>query len=165
MTSIKPLSAGTNFRAVDFPRAQFAYDQSTIANWNTATYTVNVAATNPEVAVRCLAPTSGKIGVCISGGPRNNSTVVDRFFLAFRVLEGDPADGTLIQTDDAKWGISNTATSDASDDYSYGGHFTVVGGLTPGVYYYFQSRFRDTVAPVTGTADCAFRTLMAIPLP
>lgn len=163
MTSIKPLAAGSNFRAVDFPRAQFAYDQSTVANSAVTSYTVNVAATNPEVAVRCLAPTSGKIGVCISGGPRNNSATSDRFFLAFRVLEGDPADGTLIQTDDAKWGISNTATPDASDDYSYGGHFTVVGGLNPGLYYYFQTRFRTTNG--NSTADCAFRTIMAIPLP
>lgn len=161
--SISPLSAGTKFRAVDFPRAQFAYDMSTIANTAVTSYTVNVAATNPEVAVRVMAPTSGKIGVCISGGPRNNSATSDRFFLAFRVLEGDPNNGTLIQTEDAKWGISNSATSDANDDYRYGGHFTVVGGLTPGTHYYFQTRFRTTLG--NGTADCAFRSIMAIPLP
>lgn len=162
MVSIRPLSAGTNFRAVDFPRAQFAYDMSTVLNRSETTYTVNVAGVNPEVAVRVLAPTSGKIGVCISGGPRCN-TAPDRFFLAFRVLEGDPANGTLIQTEDVKWGVSNMGVNDASDDYSYGGHFTVVGGLIPGLYYYVQTRFRTTGG--VGNADCASRTILAIPLP
>lgn len=158
-----PLSAGTPVRAKDFPRAQSNYDQTTAANIASTSYSATATDKPSETSVRVCAPTSGKIGVSLHAGPRNNSATVDRLYVTYRVLEGDPNSGTLIQTDDVKYGVSNAAVSDAADDYSYGSHFTVVGGLTPGTYYYFQLRYRTSLGG--GTADLAFTAITCWPLP
>lgn len=154
-----PLSAGTRVRAVDFPPTQTAYSQITQANISATSYTLG----SPEMAVRFMAPTSGRVLVTVSAGLRNNSATVDRVFVSFRVLEGDPDDADLIQTDEVKNGRSNYAVADAANDYEYGGHTTVVSGLTPGAYYYAQLRHRVTVGG--GTADIAFRGISVIPIP
>lgn len=150
------LSAGTRVKALDFPRAYQSYHNTTIANISDTTYTVG----SPEVAVRFQAPTSGRVAVVISAGVRNNGANADRVFVAFRILEGDPADGDLVQTEDVKLGISNAATQ--ADDYQYGGQATMVGGLTPGTYYYAQVRHRTTLG--SGTADIAHRHILVFPV-
>lgn len=152
-----PLSSGTPVRAVDFPPAKFAFQQVTIANVSSTTY---IAGT-PEVAVRVLAPTSGKVAVIVGGGLDNNAANADRIFLSFRVYEGDPALGVLIRTEDVKYGLSNQATQ--TDQFQYSGHGTIMSGLTPGTYYYFQLRHRVSIG--SGTADIAYRHLLVFPVP
>lgn len=152
------LSAGTRVKAVDFPRAQQYYDQTTQANLTSTTYETGT----PEVAVRVMAPSSGRVMVTVSAGIRNNTAAnQDRLFVSFRVFTGDPADNDLFQTEEVKLGLSNTGAG--ADDYSYGGHGTMVTGLTPGTYYYFQVRHRVTLG--SGTADLAFRKILVIPIP
>lgn len=151
------LAAGRRVKALDFPRTVDAYAQTTIANITDTSYTVGT----PEIAVRFMAPSSGRVAVNISAGVRNNSANADRLFIAFRILEGDPDNSDLIQTDDVRLGISNWATQ--TDAYQYGGHMTMVGGLTPGTHYYAQIRHRTTLG--SGSADTSFRAISVIPLP
>jgi hypothetical protein len=158
-----PLSAGTPVRAVDFPPAQFVGDASTGATLTNITATSYTNGT-PEVAIRFMAPTSGRVAVNISAGIRNNTAAnQDRCFVSYRILEGDPADGLVIQTEEVKLGVSNYATLDADDDFAYVGHLTMVGGLTPGTFYYCQFRHRTTLG--SGTVDINSRQLMVFPIP
>lgn len=152
------LSAGTRVKSLDFPRAQQVYDLTSQLNLTTTSYAVGT----PEVAVRFQAPSSGRVLVTVSAGVRNNTTAnEDRVFVSFRVLEGDPDDANLIQTEDAKLGLSNTAAG--ADDYTYSGHSSMVQGLTPGTWYYAQVRHRTTLG--SGTADISFRKILVFPLP
>lgn len=155
----QPLSAGTEIRALDFPPTQHGFDQSTISNITATTYTVGT----PEVAVRFLAPTTGRVAVTIKALVRNNTAANnDRLFVAFRILEGDPNDADLFQTEDVKLGISNNATNTA-DEFTYGSQTTMVSGLTPGQFYYGQVRYRTTLG--SGTADLAYRQITVFPIP
>lgn len=152
------LSAGTRVKAVDFPRAAQYTDQTSQLNITDTSYTEGV----PEVAVRVMAPSSGRVLVALSAGIRNNTAAnQDRVFVSFRVFEGDPADNDLYQTEEVKLGLSNTGAG--ADDYSYGAHGTMVQGLTPGTYYYFQVRHRTTLG--SGTADIANRAILVTPIP
>lgn len=156
--SNSPLSSGVPVRALDFPRAHQSFSQESQLNMTDTSY-VNGT---PEIAVRFIAPTSGRVLVVCGGGVRNNTTAnEDRIFLSFRIFEGDPNDNDLIQTEEVKYGRSNTAAG--NDDYQYGGHGTMVGGLTPGTFYYAQFRHRTALG--SGTADIAFRSLLVIPIP
>lgn len=154
--SNQPLSAGTPVRAVDFPRAQYAFAQTDINNITSTAYVQG----DPEIAVRFMAPTSGRVAVMISAGLRNNAANADRVFVSFKLFEGDPADGVEIQVEDAKFGRSNPATQ--TDEHQYGGHLTIVSGLTPGTWYYARVRHRTTLG--SGTADVAFRGILVFPV-
>lgn len=152
------LSAGTRVKSLDFPRAQRVTDQTTQANLTSTSYGTG----DPEVAVRFLAPTSGKVAVVLSAGVRNNTAAnEDRVFVSFRILVGDPADADLFQTEEVKLGVSNTAAG--ADDFTYAGQATMVQGLTPGTYYYAQVRHRVTLG--SGTADISNRSIMVFPIP
>lgn len=151
-----PLSAGVPFRAADFPRSRFSFAQTDINNITETTYTVGT----PEIAVRFMAPTSGRVAVVLSAGCRNNGANADRIFVAYRILEGDPDDGELIQTDEVKFGRSNPATG--ADEHQYAGSLSIVGGLTPGEFYYAQTRYRTTLG--SGTADVAYRGILVFPV-
>lgn len=150
------LSAGTPVRSVDFPRAHYAFAQTDINNITDTTYQTGT----PEIAVRFMAPNSGRVAVVLSAGCRNNAANADRIFITFRILEGDPADANLFQTEDVKFGRSNPATQ--SDEHQYGGQLTIVGGLTPGTMYYARVRHRTTLG--SGTADVAFRGILIFPV-
>lgn len=152
------LSAGTRVKALDFPRAWQNFAQISQLNMTDTSYTEG----DPEMAVRFMAPSSGRVLVVVSAGIRNNTTAnEDRVFVSFRILEGDPDDANLYQTEEVKLGLSNTAAG--ADDYSYGGHGTMVQGLTPGTYYYAQVRHRTTLG--SGTADISARAITVIPIP
>lgn len=151
------LSAGTSVKALDFPRAWQSFQFTAISNISTTTYDTGT----PEVATRVLAPSSGRVAVAVSAGTRVNAANADRLLVTYRVLEGDPADGNLIQSDEAKRGLSNPATG--TDQFQYHGHVTMVDGLTPGTYYYFQMRHRTTLG--TSTADIAYQALLVWPIP
>lgn len=151
------LSAGTPVRALDFVPAVQSYQDTQISNISNTTY----ATGTPETAVWIQAPSSGRVAVAVSGGTRNNGANADRILLTFRVLEGDPLDGNLIQSDEARRGLSNPATG--SDQFQYHGHVTMVGGLTPGQFYYFQMRHRTTLG--SATADISYRSLLVWPIP
>jgi hypothetical protein len=152
------LSAGTRVKALDFPRAQSVKDQTTLANLTNTTY----ATGTPEVAVRFMAPSSGRVLVVVSAGTRNNTTAnEDRIFIGWHIYTGDPADADIYQTEEVKLGLSNPSAG--ADDYSYGGHGTMVQGLTPGEYYYCRVRYRTTLG--SGTADIAYRAILVTPIP
>lgn len=156
--SSSPLSAGVPVRATDFPRAHQVYSQESQTNLTSTSYGNG----SPEIAVRFMAPTSGRVLVVCSGGVRNNTTAnEDRVFLSFRIFEGDPNNNDLIQTEEVKYGRSNTSAG--NDDFQYGGHGTMVAGLTPGTFYYAQFRHRTTLG--SGTADIAARILFVTPIP
>lgn len=151
------LSAGTVVKALDFPPAVQSFQDTTIGNLTNTTY----ATGTPECSVWIMAPSSGRVAVAVSGGTRNNGANADRVYIAYRVLEGDPANGNLIQSDEVKRGLSNPATQ--SDNYQYHGHVTMVGGLTPGTHYYFQLRHRTTLG--SATADISYQALLVWPIP
>lgn len=157
MSHIVNLSAGRRVKALDFPPAVSVNSDVSVLNISETSYTVG----DPEIAVRFLAPSSGRVAVSVSAGVRNNSANDDRVFIAFRILEGDPADSDLFQTDDVRLGISNQGTQ--SDNYQYGGHVTMVSGLEPGTYYYAQLRHRTVDGD--GTADISGRRILVWPIP
>lgn len=156
-----PLSAGTETRAVDFPPAVFV--TSDVPNGNIST-TVYITGT-PEVSARFMAPTSGRVGICLSAGLRNNSgaTPNDRLFFSYQIFVGDPNDAVLFQGEEVKGGLSNRASADVNDDYSYGGHLTIVSGMEPGEFYYVQTRYRTTLG--NSTADIGYRGILVFPVP
>lgn len=153
----QPLSSGTPVRALDFPRAHFQYSQTSQLNLTSTSYGDGT----PEQAIRFLAPTSGRVLIVCQAGVRNNAANEDRVFVSFRIYEGDPASANLFQTEEVKYGRSNTSAG--NDDYQYGGHGTMVHGLTPGTYYYAVLRHRVTLG--SGTADISYRGLLVIPIP
>lgn len=151
------LSAGTRVKALDFPRAWQSSQVVSVLNQSNTSY----SAGTPEIAVRFMAPSSGRIAVALSAGTRNNGANADRIFVSFRILEGDPDDNELIQASEVKRGLSNPATQ--GDDYQYHGHLTMVDGLTPGSYYYAQVQHRTTLG--SGTADISHRGILVWPIP
>lgn len=154
-----PLSAGTQIRALDFPGSQFAFDESNITNITATTWTIGT----PEVSVRFMAPTSGRTAVHLGAYTRNNAANLERLYVGFRILEGDPADADTFQSVSAKYGRSNYAVSDANGGAVAGGQMSVVSGLTPGVFYYAQTQYRTTLG--LGTADLLYRSVMTFPVP
>lgn len=150
------LSAGTRVRALDFPRAQQVFANTSINNISSTTYTTG----SPEVSVRIQAPTSGRVAVCVGAGTRNNGANQDRLFITYRVYEGDPDNNDLFLSSDLKRGVCNPATQ--GDDFQYHGHMTMVDGLTPGAYYFFQLQHRVTGS---ATADLSHRHLFVFPIP
>lgn len=151
------LAAGTRVKALDFPTAVQSESGVSYSNITVTTYTPG----SPEVAARFLAPTSGRVAVTVSGAIRTNLTSVDRIYVAFRIFEGDPADGDLVETEEAKRGISNYAHQ--QEGYQYKGQMTMVDGLTPGSWYYVQLRYRTTLGDAN--ADMAYHRVSVIPLP
>lgn len=151
------LSAGTVVKALDFTPAVQAIVNVEVLNNSSTVYTTGT----PEVAVRFMAPSSGRVAVSLSGGTRNNSANADRIFVTYRILEGDPANADIIQSDEVKRGLSIPATQ--SDNYQYHGHITMVDGLTPGTWYYAQVRHRTTLG--SGTADISHRGIVVFPIP
>lgn len=155
----QPLSAGTPVRALDFPPAQFSFNQDTIANITATTYQTG---TN-EVAVRFQAPTSGRVAVTVKAITQNNSAAnTDRVFVTYRILTGDPDDADLFQTDEIKNGVSSAAIPEA-DEFRYASHTTMVSGLTPGEFYYARVRYRTTLG--SNTADIGYRHILVFPIP
>lgn len=154
-----PLSGGTPVRALDFPPSQQVMDRTSQLNLTNTTY----ATGSPEIAVRFQAPTSGRVLVTVSAGVRNNSATVDRVWVAFTIHEGDPNSGNTVATEEVKYGVSNHAISDASDDFAYGSNSFPVAGLDPGTFYYARIRHKVTVGG--GTADISTRSITVIPLP
>ena len=154
-----PLSAGNPVRAMDFPRSMQAVDRTTQLNVTGTSY----ATGTPEVAVRFLCPTSGRVAVTVAAGIRNNSATQDRVWIAFTIYEGDPNDGNQVVVEEVKYGVSNHAISDASDDYSYQSQTSIVRGLTPGTWYY--ARVKHKVTTGTGSVDIAERQITVFPVP
>lgn len=150
------LSAGTTVRALDFTPAVQVFNTTGINNITATTYQTGT----PEVAVWFMAPSSGRVAVCLSAGTRNNGANADRVFVSYRILEGDPADGVVVQAENVKRGLSNPATQ--ADNNQYHGHITMVDGLTPGTYYYAQVRHRTTLG--SGTADIPHRCILVFPI-
>lgn len=151
------LSPGTRIKALDWPEAVSSESDASIGGIAETSYTVG----SPEVAARFTAPTSGRVGVAVSGAIRTNLTSVDRIYLSFRVFAGDPEDNNLLETEDVKRGISNYAHM--REGYQYKSQMTMVDGLTPGSSYYIQLRYRTTLGDAE--ADIAHRRVSVIPLP
>lgn len=151
------LAAGTRVKALDFPRAQQSAQTVSVLNQSVTSYTTGT----PEIAVRFMAPSSGRVAVGLSAGTRNNGANADRIFVSFRIMQGDPDDDDLIQASEVKRGLSNPATQ--GDDYQYHGHVTMVDGLTPGTYYYARVQHRTTLG--SGTADISHRGIFVWPIP
>lgn len=150
------LSAGTPVRALDFVPAVQSFQDTQIGNISDTSYTTG----DPECGVWVMAPSSGRVAVALSAGTRNNSANADRVFLTYRVFQGDPLNDDLIISEEAQRGLSIPGTQ--ADQYQYHGHLTVVDGLTPGSYYYFQARHRTTLG--LATADIAYRALLVFPV-
>lgn len=151
------LAAGRPVRALDFPRAQQMYLTTNVLNISSTSY----ATGSPEVSVRFLAPSTGRVAVGVSGGVGNNGANADRLFLTYQIFQGDPSDAVLHQAADAKRGVSNAATG--TEGAQYAGHITMVDGLTPGQYYYAQLVHRTTLG--SGTADISHRAITVWPIP
>lgn len=156
-----PLSAGTQILAVDFPPAVSSMSDAVITNITATNYTTGT----PEVAVRFMAPTSGRVAINVAAGVRVDSatTPADRLFIAAQVLKGDPADGVVILAEEVKNGVSTPGTPDATEDYGFGGHLTMLGGLVPGDFYYARVRYRTTLG--NGSADLNYRSISVVPVP
>jgi hypothetical protein len=156
-----PLSTGTEVRAVDFPPAVSNSSDTAITNITATVYTTGT----PEVGARFMAPTSGRVAITVSAGIRVDSATApgDRIFIGYQVFVGDPADNDLLQIEEVKYGLSNIGAADATEDYQFGGHTAILGGLEPGTFYYARVRYRTTLG--NGTADIQQRGITVIPIP
>lgn len=150
------LSAGTRVKALDFPRAQSVSNDEIILDITSTSYITGT----PEVAVRFMAPTSGRVAISISAGTRNSGANADRVIVTHEVFTGDPDDGDVFQEDDIHRSVSNPAT--ASEQYQYHGHLTMIDGLEPGTYYYARAKYRVTLG--SGTADISNRRIIVFPV-
>lgn len=155
------LSAGRPVRAVDFPPSQFNFNQTSQLNISSTTYVDG----DPETSVRFMAPSSGRVAVTIKALVQKNGVLnADRVFVTYRVYKGDPNDGNLFQTDEVKYGISNTAVT-AATEFQYSSHTSMVGGLEPGAFYFARVRHRVTIGGANASADVAYRHILVFPIP
>ena len=156
-----PLSAGTQVRAVDFPPAVASTSDTAATNISSTTYLTGT----PEVGVRFMGPSSGRVAITVQAGVRVDSAVspADRVFVSYQIFVGDPADNDLLQVEEVKNGVSSGGISDATEDYSFGGHLTILSGLEPGQFYYARVRYRTFLG--NSTADIQQRGIIVIPIP
>ncbi len=152
-----PLSSGTRVKALDFPPTQQVQMQVATNNQSNTSF----AFVDPEVAVRFLAPTSGRVAVKVGCGLGNNGANADRIIVTWVMYEGDPESGVVFQQADMRRGLSNAATS--GEQIQHGGHVTMVDGLTPGTFYYARVVHRTTTG--AATADINGRDILVWPIP
>ena len=148
------LSAGTTVRALDFPPAVWASDNTTQTNVSSTSFVPG----SPEVGVSFTAPTSGRVRVDVSGGIRDD-TGQWRGILAFEIYEGTTAGAKVISASARGNGMSNMIESTG---YQFHGRGSLVEGLTPGAVYYAR-----TVQAVSGgtSVDIFTRSLIVYPVP
>lgn len=151
--------SGSQVYGVDFPPSQYDQDWTNIPNVTTTSYTAG----SPEVAVSVVAPTSGKVLVCLGAGIRNNASPAsnEQIAVTYRVLEDGP-DGAVFTSESLYRGICSAGYTIATT-YCYAGNFSLETGLTPGRQYYFQVMHRSIDGE--GVGDIASRDITVIPVP
>lgn len=151
-------TSGSQVYGRDFPPS--GYDQDWTGQFN-VTSTSYISGT-PEVAVNVVAPTSGRLLVCIGCGVRCNAEPADgdRPIVTYRVLEDGP-NGAVVTSESAYRGVTGLGMGD--EDFRYVGNYALEEDLTPGRNYYFQVRHRSITG--AGTVDIASRNILVIPMP
>lgn len=134
------VTAGQRVRALDFPAAVQAIEQTLQPRTSTQSIGDGFVNGTPECLVSFLAPTSGRVMVSLSAGARANpGTLVT---VKYDVREGAGTDGAEF-TDFAKnadrWirfaSIDNLGALTAATLYSTQSKTTMVEGLDPGTLY------------------------------
>lgn len=151
------LSSGSSVYGRDFPPSQFDQDWTTQANLTNQSY----SAGSPLVAVTQVAPSSGKVFVCIGAGTRLDTATTEVVEVTYSVYE-DSADGVLVQSAYDQYGVKSAGLSSVTQ-FHYQGNFSLLTGLTPGKAYYFQVIYRTVIG--AGAGNISSRNIMTIPVP
>lgn len=148
--------AGSIIRALDFPPAEYASDETTISNPTNTSY----AAGSPEVSVTFMAPTSGRL-VLVVGGSVGNSAGGNRIFLSPEVREDDSSGDVVLSPSVIPHGYSSIR---GAGGFHYGSRRTLLEGLTAGATYF--ARVMHVVVSADGgtnTSDINARDITVAP--
>lgn len=140
----------------DTPPSVNDQDWSPITNVTSTTFIVGT----PEVGVNFVAPTSGRVLICIGAGIQNNAATLEQGAVSYALFEKS-ADGPLLFAADARNGVQSNGVA-ISGSFQYMGGFSMEEALTPGVNYYAQVRHRCILG--NGTIDISSRDITVIPL-
>ncbi len=148
------IRAGDEIGIGYWPEAVQARDDTSLSNQTSTTFIPG----SPENGTTFVAPTTGRVGVIVSGELRQEDAA-NRIFLGFELYLGTSAAGTLILAGDVERGISTTGTAGEATIH---GNMSMVSNLTAGSTHYVRSVF----SVEGGTTNDVFsRTVAVIPLP
>jgi hypothetical protein len=150
------ISKGKTVYGVDMPPAVYDQDWTQQSNLASASYSTGA----PEVGVNFVAPSSGRVLVCIGCGIRDNSTTVEGGVVTY-ILYEDSANGVVVTAAAADHGVASQRAA-LAEEFHYVGGFNMEEGLTPGKNYYAQMVHRRVNA--SATTDIASRDIAVIPL-
>lgn len=148
--------AGDEIGSEWWPESVQSDDGTTISNITSVTYITGT----PVVSVTFVAPTSGRVGVCIGGGFVEQAAG-NRVWISYELYLGTSSAGTLIHAGVDVRGATTSGDATASGDQVHG-NMSMEEGLTAGSTYYAQ-----VVYKVSGgtTNDITRRRIIVIPLP
>lgn len=151
------ITDGVIVSATDFPRTVMAQNDTVQTDLSSTTYVTG----SPEVGVRFIAPTSGRVIVTVGGGARDN-TNNNRVFLSPEILEDDLVTQVLAPSVTSYgYGIPGS-----NADYVFGSRASLITGLTPGRLYYARVMMAAETDPggTSFSADVAVREIMVEPV-
>lgn len=159
MTYVEPTpspAAGAHITSDWWPESVQSDDGTTISNITSTSY----IAGSPVVSVTFTAPRSGRVGVCIGGGLREDSGG-NRVWISYELYLGTSASGTLVHAGIDVRGVNSSGDATASGEQTHG-NMSMEENLTPGATYYAQ-----VVYKVSGgtTNDVTRRRIIVFPLP
>lgn len=148
--------AGAQISARQWPESVQNDDGTTISNITSTTFITG----SPVVSVTFTAPHSGRVGVCIAAGLREDSAG-NRVWVTYELYLGTSSSGTLVHAGVEPRGVNSTGDATASGEQTHG-NMSMEENLTPGATYYAQVVYR-----VSGgtTNDVTRRRIIVIPLP
>lgn len=149
------IKAGDQISTEYWPAAVQDDDGTTISNITNTTY----AAGSPEVGVAFVAPKSGRVGIAVCGGMREDSAG-NRIFMTYELFEGEDNTGVQVLAPAAIHGISTPGNTTASGDQTLGS-LEMKQGLTPGTTYYARIMYQTEGGT---TNDITRRRIIVFPL-
>lgn len=152
--TVRDREAGRIVSALDTPRTVWAFDDSLQLNLTSTDY----VAGSPEVGVRFVAPSTGRVLLTVGGGCRDN-TNDNRVFLAPQVFQDDSSGTEVLAPSVEQYGYSPPGTASA---FMSGSRSSLLSGLTPGQVYYARVMMSAEIA-TSSSADVAMRDISVEP--
>lgn len=152
----KEVKAGDQITTSWWPPAVQAESSTDILDISNTSF----AAGSPEVGVVFKAPETGRVGIAVSGGMREDSAG-NRVFMTYELFLGSSSSGTQLLAPSAIHGISTTGCTTASLDQAVGA-LEMRQGLTPGATHYARIMYNTEGGT---TNDITHRRIVVFPLP
>ena len=149
------IRAGDQISADYWPPAVQSDDGTVISNITNTSY----AAGSPEVGVAFVAPKTGRVGIAVCGGMREDSAG-NRVFMTYELFEGEDNTGVQILAPAGIHGISTSGATVATLDRALGA-LEMRQGLTPGTTYYARIMYLTEGGT---TNDITRRRIIVFPL-